>query len=143
MKNLLLVITLVLGVSAMGSGDAKRGAMIYASKTSPELKAEKVKAANCIQCHKKDGMGQAKKKDGKYKLSVMKGSRIAGLDEQYIFEQLTAIQKKTRKTKYTSTMQRRIKKYSEQDLRDLAAYVSKVLNPSAGEYKSTIWPREK
>ena len=140
MKILAILAVLMTSLSFAQGGDADRGALIYARKKDKKL--GKTKPANCVQCHGKDGMGKAKKKDGEWKLNMMKGARIAGLPEAYIYEQLKAVQSKKRKTKNTGTMYMRIKKYDDQDLKDLAAYVSKKLNPKAGEYKSEIWPRE-
>ena len=102
---------------------------------------------NCAQCHGKDGMGMAKKKgDGSWGLSLMKGPRIAGLSKEEIKKALMQIQdkdkSKKRKTKYTSMMKKRIKKLSAEDFDALAEYISSAINPSAGKYKSEIWPRK-
>ena len=95
-----------------------------------------------MQCHGKDGLGKAKMKKGKLKLGAMKGPRIAGLSEQYLVDQLKAIQGKDkanlRKTKYTASMKSKIKKLSEKDIKDLAAYVSSGLNPKAGKAKGML-----
>ena len=145
MKKLIILSAMMMVFQVCSAnGDAKRGKLIYGRIKAEELKASKTKQGNCLQCHGKMGMGKAKKgADGKYKLNMMKGPRIAGLDEAYIVEQLKAVKSKTRKTKYTSTMFTRVNKYKEQDMKDLAAYISKALNPDAGSYKSEIWPREK
>lgn len=144
MKKLIILSAMMMAFQAYSAGDAARGKLIYGKKTTAELKASKTKAGNCLQCHGKMGLGKAKKDSkGKYKLNMMKGPRIAGLDEAYIYEQLKAVQSKKRKTKYSSTMYTRIRKYKDQDLMDLAAYVASTLNSAAGKYKSEVWPREK
>ena len=80
-----------------------------------------------------------KMKDGKLKLKVTAGPRLAGLSEAYIVEQLTAIQgkdkKKRRKSKYTNTMKLKIKKLTQKDFQDLAAYISNDINPKSGKTK--------
>lgn len=100
------VVAALLSVSAY-AGDAAKGKAIY-------------KKVNCALCHNADGMGKAK--DGK--LAIVKGPRIAGLDAAYIIEQVTAIKSKKRKTKNTSMMWTKIRGLSDQDIKDVAAYVT-------------------
>ena len=106
-------------------GDADRGKKVY-------------KKVGCTICHKKDGMGKAKIVKGKLKLKILSGPRIAGLNEEYIYKEMIAIQgknkKNIRKTKYTNTMKIKIKKLTHQEIKDVAAYVSKKLNPLAGSH---------
>ena len=133
MKNVVLILLIAfynVGVQA------KSGEEIY-----------KDRKINCAQCHGKDGMGMAKKKgDGSWGLSLMKGPRIAGLSKEDIKKALMQIQdkdkSKKRKTRYTSMMKKRISKLSAEDFDALAEYVSTAINPSAGSYKSEIWPRD-
>lgn len=128
MKKLLLVLV-ILSVQS-----------IYASSAGETVYTDK--KINCAQCHGKDGMGMAKDTAS---LGIVKGPRIAGLPAEYIEAELKSIQGKdkanVRKTKFTSMMKTRISKLSEQEMKDLAAYVSTMINPSAGAYKSEIWPR--
>ncbi len=77
------------------------------------------KKVNCALCHNADAMGKAK--DGK--VALLKGPQIAGLDEAYIVEQVTAIQNKKRKTKNTSMMMAKVKKLTPAEIKDIAAYV--------------------
>lgn len=77
------------------------------------------KKVNCALCHNKDAMGKAK--NGK--IALLKGPQIAGLDEAYIVEQVTAIQGKKRKTKFTSMMMAKVKKLTATEIKDIAAYV--------------------
>lgn len=77
------------------------------------------KKVNCALCHNANGMGKAK--NGK--IALLKGPQIAGLDEAYIAEQVTAIQGKKRKTKNTSMMYAKIKKLKPAEIKDIAAYV--------------------
>jgi cytochrome c553 len=119
----------LLTAGAALAGDSAAGKKIYKKK-------------NCKQCHKKDGMGKAKMVGGKYKLSAAKGPRIAGLSEEYVYAQLVAIQGKdkatARKTKYTSSMKAKIKKLTNEDFKNLAAYISKDLNPAKGKIKGLL-----
>ncbi len=118
------VLTIFFTMVALNSfaADSKLGAKLY-------------KKINCAQCHDKDGLGKAKMVDGKYKLAATKGPRVAGLDEKYAYEQLKAIQTKKRKTRYTTTMYIKIKKLSDDDLKNLAAHLAKDLNAKAGAHK--------
>lgn len=56
----------------------------------------------------------------------MKGPKIAGLDKDYIIEQVTAIKEGTRKSKYTGGMRSRVKRLSEKDIQEVATYVSSL-----------------
>lgn len=116
------------------------------AEVSPGEVLYKDKKINCAQCHGPKGMGMAKKDSkGKWSLKLMKGPRIAGLPVEDIETALVQIQdadrKKLRKTKASSMMKSRIKKLDEKEIKDLAIYVNKLLNPEAGSYKSEIWPR--
>ena len=73
----------------------------------------------------KKGLGKAKKKKGKWKLNPVKGPQIAGLDAAYIVEQLEAVKSGARKTRYTSSMKAKIKKYKKNMLH-LKTYSCKV-----------------
>ena len=86
------------------------------------------KKVNCAMCHGADAMG--KSKNGK--LAVTKGPQIAGLDSQYIIDQMKAIKSKKRKSKYTSMMVAKIKKLTDKDIKDVAAYVSSLSTPIKG-----------
>ena len=107
------------------AGDSAKGKALY-------------KKINCAQCHGKDGLGKAKKKKGKWKLNPVKGPQIANLDAAYIVAQLEAVKSGARKTKYTSSMKAKLKKYSKADFEDLAAYISKDLNPKAEKIKGML-----
>lgn len=132
MKILAIIslLTLALNVQA---GDSAKGKTLY-------------KTINCAQCHGKDGLGKAsrakkdskKYKKGDWKLNPVKGPQIANLDAAYIVEQLEAVKSGARKTKYTSSMKAKIKKYSKADFEDLAAYISKDLNPKAEKIKGML-----
>lgn len=127
--KLLISFVLFATVQYTSAGDAANGKKLW-------------KKINCTQCHGKKGMGKAKMKDGEYQLNPVKGPRVAGLSEEYIVAQLLAVQgkdKKTaRKTKFTTSMKTKIKKYSKKDFEDLAAYISKEINPSAGTVKGML-----
>lgn len=127
MKILALTITLVIGFASA----------VNAEEAAVDTAAGKKlwKKINCAQCHKKDGMGKAKMKEGKWKLNAVKGPRVAGLDAKYIIEQVTAIKTKKRKTKYTISMMAKVKKLSDEDIANIAEYISKELNPKGGSFK--------
>lgn len=104
-KTLLMIGALLLSMNSFG-GNIANGKKLY-------------KKVNCALCHNKDAMGKAK--NGK--VALLKGPQIAGLDEAYIAEQVTAIQGKKRKTKNTSMMYAKVKKLKPAEIKDIAAYV--------------------
>lgn len=120
--KILTLVSLVLFMFNAHAGDAAKGKKLY-------------KKINCAQCHGKDGMGKAKKKKGEWKLNPVKGPQIAKLNAEYIVAQLEAVKSGARKTKYTSSMKAKIKKYTTKDFQDLAAYVSGDLNAKAPAIK--------
>ena len=107
MKLMTLAILSLLSLSAFSAGDAAKGAKVF-------------KKVNCALCHNKDGMGKAKDEAS---IAILKAPRIAGLSEEYIVAQVTAIQKKERKTKNTSMMYSKVRKLSAEDIANVAAYV--------------------
>ena len=94
----LLFALLLAPATAQAAGDADRGS---------ELRIE------CIDCHGEDGMG-----DDEY-------PKIAGLDEDYIFEQLMAF-KTGKRPNRAEMMLWSIEDLDEQDLADLAAYYASL-----------------
>jgi len=90
----LLFALLLTTITAHAAGDAARG---------NELRVE------CIDCHGEDGMG-----DDEY-------PKIAGLEEDYIYEQLMAF-KTGKRPNRAEMMLWTIEDLEEQDLADLAAY---------------------
>lgn len=107
MKTVLFFIFLSCSLSTFAAGDKALGKKVY-------------KKVNCALCHGPKGMGKAK--NGKFALT--KGPQIAGLAPKYIVEQMKAIKSKQRKTKYTTMMVTKIKKLTDKDIQDVAAYVS-------------------
>jgi cytochrome c553 len=111
------------------AGDAAKGAALY-------------KENDCTICHSRDGMGEAKVLKDIPSITASEGPRIAGLAEDYAITQMVAIQgldpKTERKTDFTKSMKKQIKGLSKTDIDDLAAYISKNINPEAGAYKSTL-----
>ncbi len=95
--------------SLMAAADAKEGEKVW-------------KKINCALCHDKKGEGKAK--GTPLKLNAMKGPPIAGLNEQYIVKQMTAIHDGSRKTAYTNTMKLKIKNLTPQDIENVSAYVA-------------------
>jgi cytochrome c553 len=125
LMRILAIISLLMLTLNVQAGDAAKGKKLY-------------KKINCAQCHGKKGLGKAKMKKGKWKLNPVKGPQIAGLDAAYIVEQLEAVKSGARKTKYTSSMKAKIKKYSKEDFENLAAYISKEINPKAPAVKGML-----
>lgn len=107
MKKMIISLMALVLSSQIYAGDAKKGEATY-------------KKVNCAQCHNADGMGKATPD----KVALLKGPRIAGLDEKYIVEQVTAIQGGKRKTKATAMMLAKVKSLSAGDIANVAAYVS-------------------
>lgn len=66
--------------------------------------------ATCIQCHGENGLGLVEKK----------APKIAGQHDWYIVKQVTEIKTGVRKN---PEMQPFVAKLSEQDIKDLAAYI--------------------
>ncbi len=129
MKFVLMLMTCFLFSLNTNAGDIANGKKLY-------------KKIGCKACHKKDGMGKAKIKNGKLKITGVAGPRIAGLNEEYIVAQLKAIQGKdkasVRKTRNTISMKSKIKKLTDKDFTDLATYISKELSPKDGAYKGML-----
>ena len=110
MKRTIFLFSLsFISMGTFAAGDKAKGKAFY-------------KKVNCAMCHGPKGLGKAK--NGK--LAVTKGPPIAGLDEKYIVKEMTAIQIKKRKSKYTTMMVTKIKKLSPQDMRDVAAYAASL-----------------
>jgi cytochrome c553 len=110
MKKILLL-SIVMGFSAYAQ-DAAEGKKIY----------DRVK---CSQCHGVNGEGKAKFIDGAWKVNAMNGPQITGLNEEYVFNQLKAIQDKTRPNPavYTS-MRAKILKLTDADFKAIAKYLA-------------------
>lgn len=104
-KTIVCFFTVLFGLSSF-AGDVKKGEAVF-------------KKVNCAQCHNADGMGKAPAD----KVALLKGPRIAGLDEKYIAEQVSAIQSGTRKTKATAMMLAKVKSLKADDIANVAAYV--------------------
>lgn len=96
----------------------------------------------CIECHANTGLGKAlvNPKTGKQMVNAMMGPRIAGLKEAYIGEQVKAIRAGVRKNANTISMKQKTAKLTDQEIADLAKYISKTLNPSAGDHKGMLEP---
>lgn len=95
---LLMTITVLFFASRAEAQDAARGATLYKA---------------CIQCHGQNGQG----------MEAKAAPRIAGQYEWYINTSLIAFKKRERKN---PEMYPFIAKLSEQDFKDLAAYVSRL-----------------
>lgn len=98
MRLLSLTLLLLITTSAMAQ-DASRGQTLY--KT-------------CVQCHGEDGMGNPEQK----------APRIAGQFDWYIISSINMF--KEGKDRKNPTMLPFIKNLSDQDIADLAAYVSSM-----------------
>ena len=99
MKILALVTTILLSQNLLAAGNAAKGQKLYAS---------------CIQCHGEKGEGNP----------AQKAPKIAGQHDWYIISSIKAFQ--AGKDRKNPTMLPYIKGLSEQDIADLAAYVSKM-----------------
>jgi len=95
MKGIISSVLILLSVSTFAQ-DAGKGQSLY---------------AKCISCHGKQGEGN----------KAMKAPRIAGQFDWYIYSSLVDFKKGARKN---PTMLPFIKNLSDQDYKDLAAYVS-------------------
>ena len=82
---------------AQVSGSAEKGAKLYKKK--------------CVACHGKQGEGK----------KSQKAPKLAGQHDWYLYEQLVAIQSGKRVNK---KMMPFVKGLSDQDLKDLAVYIS-------------------
>lgn len=126
MKKFLTTALILSSINVFAAGNSANGKKVW----------DKVK---CLQCHKKDGLGMAA---SDAQINAMKGPRIAGLPEAYIVAQLNAIKsgapRGTRPAKNTSSMKTKIKSLTDQDIADIAAYVSKDLNPGAGKHTGLV-----
>jgi cytochrome c553 len=126
MKKILATVLVLSCANVFAAGNSANGKKVW----------DKVK---CIQCHKKDGLGMAA---SEAQINAMKGPRIAGLSEAYIIAQMNAIKsgspRGTRPAKNISSMKTKIKSLSTQDIADVAAYVSKDLNPAAGKHTGLV-----
>jgi cytochrome c553 len=89
--------------------------IVLSSVSSPVFAqdVEKGKAlfATCIQCHGEKGDGVVEKK----------GPRLSGQHDWYVVKQVTEIKSGVRKN---PEMQPFVAKLSEQDIKDLAAYIT-------------------
>lgn len=126
MKKILATALVLSCANVFAAGNSANGKKVW----------EKVK---CIQCHKKDGLGMAA---SEAQINAMKGPRIAGLSEAYIIAQMNAIKsgapRGTRPAKNTSSMKTKIKSLTDQEIADVAAYVSKDLNAAAGKHTGLV-----
>ena len=95
----LILLNLFLGHAAFAqvSGNAENGIKLYKKK--------------CVTCHGKQGEGK----------KSQKAPRLAGQHDWYLYEQLIAIQSGKRKNQ---KMMPFVKGLSDQDLKDLATYIS-------------------
>ena len=129
MSAFAMVLGLLLVSNSVFAGNAVRGKELYREN-------------DCATCHSRDGMGEAKMVNGAPSLTTSEGPRIAGLDEKYLITQITAIQgldpKTEKKTEFTKSMKKQIAKLSAQDIEDLAAYIAKEINPTAGSYVNPL-----
>lgn len=98
MKLLALTLSLIISTSLFAQ-DAKRGQTLY--KT-------------CVQCHGEKGMG----------IPEQKAPRIAGQHDWYIISTINKFKEGT--DRKNPTMLPYIKNLSDQDIADLAAYVSQM-----------------
>ncbi|MCB9062972.1 MAG: c-type cytochrome [Halobacteriovoraceae bacterium] len=107
MKKFLCLVLFASSFSGVAA-DAKNGEQVF-------------KKINCALCHNADGMGKADTAD---KIKLTKAPRIAGLEESYIVEQVKAVIAQTRKNKNTSMMFAKVKALKDNEIADVAAYVS-------------------
>ncbi len=70
----------------------------------------------CISCHGKDGMGK----------KSQNAPMIAGQYDWYVESQVKAIQSKKRENANTKKMYPFVKKLTESEVKDLAAYISSM-----------------
>ena len=95
MKSIVSAVLILLSVSTLAQ-DAAKGAKLY---------------SKCISCHGSQGEGK----------KSMKAPRIAGQFDWYIYKSLVDFKKGERKN---PTMLPFIKNLSDQDYKDLSAYIS-------------------
>jgi cytochrome c553 len=92
------LLALAMTTPAMAGGDATRGARL---------------ADECVDCHGEDGMG------------FEEFPRIAGLEEDYLFERLVAF-RRGELADEADTMTWVVEEMEEQELADLAAYYASL-----------------
>lgn len=97
--RIVLFITLVLASVSVFAQDAKKGEELY---------------KQCILCHGDKGDGNP----------AQKAPRISGQYDWYVLKQLQDM--KAGKTRKNAVMNPFLAKLSEQDMKDLAAYISKL-----------------
>lgn len=97
----LIFVLLLLSFSCFCAADATKGANLY---------------KKCTSCHGKDGLGK----------KSQKAPMLAGQYDWYLVSQLKAIRDKVRVNKNTNKMYPFVKKLSDQDFADIAAYVSSL-----------------
>lgn len=99
MRNLIALCSILISFSALSAGDAAKGKALYSS---------------CIQCHGEDGRGNP----------AEEAPRIAGQYDWYIVSSIK--QFKAGVERKNPKMLPYISNLSEQDIADLAAYISKM-----------------
>lgn len=99
MKNIALVLSTFALMSTVSAQDIEKGKTLY--------------AASCVSCHGEKGEGNA----------TQKAPKLSGQHDWYIVKQLTDAKTGVRKS---SVMASYASKLSEQDMKDLAAYIAKL-----------------
>lgn len=99
MKNILLTLILSFATTTVFAQDAAKGGTLY--------------TAQCISCHGEKGEGNL----------AQKAPKLSGQFDWYIVKQLSEAKSGVRKS---SVMASYAGKLSEQDMKDLAAYISKL-----------------
>jgi cytochrome c553 len=97
--RLILVLVMMFSASVYCASDAIRGEKLY---------------KRCASCHGIDAMGK----------KSQKAPMLAGQFDWYILTQLKAIKDKVRNNKNTAKMYPFVKKLTDDDFSDLAAYIS-------------------
>lgn len=87
--------------SLNGFSDAEKGSKLY---------------SKCISCHGKEGLGK----------KSQKAPLIAGQYDWYLVSQITAIKNEVRATKNAQKMYPHVKNLSDEDIADLAEYISSL-----------------
>lgn len=94
------------------------------------------KKINCASCHGNKAEGKAKTVD---QINAAKGPHLAGLKEAYIVAQMKAVQsgeaRGDRPSKNTVSMKQKIKKLTDKDFADVAAYIHREIAAGAKEIK--------
>lgn len=101
MKIGLVVVMVVMSLSVLAAGDSAKGAKLF---------------KKCTACHGKDGLGK----------KSQRAPMIAGQYDWYITSQVKAIKSKTRSNANTKKMYPFVKKLTDQDIADLATYISSL-----------------